>query len=212
MMPYSENLTLFLILLTGVLVVPGMDMAFVLANALTGGKRSGLAATAGIMTGGVCHAAFGTLAATGLSALVPILAKPMITVGSLYVMWIGIGLARSAVVLGPLERPPARPASIVYVQALATCLLNPKAWIFVLAVFPQFIKPNYGSFLFQGVVIGVATVVLQAVVYGGLALTAARGQALLARSPALTVWTTRIVGLMLVAIAVSTLIAGWREF
>src|SRR5437899_11483956 len=48
-MSYTENLWLFFILLFGIIAVPGMDMLFVLANALTGGGNRGLAATAGIM-------------------------------------------------------------------------------------------------------------------------------------------------------------------
>ena len=33
-MTYTDNLWLFLILLAGIIIVPGMDMLFVLANAL----------------------------------------------------------------------------------------------------------------------------------------------------------------------------------
>src|SRR6202012_907158 len=40
-MSYTENLWLFLLLLFGIIIVPGMDMMFVLANALTGGRRTG---------------------------------------------------------------------------------------------------------------------------------------------------------------------------
>src|SRR5215475_11561517 len=51
-MSYAENLWLYFLLLFGIIIVPGMDMLFVLANALTGGRGAGLAATAGIMLGG----------------------------------------------------------------------------------------------------------------------------------------------------------------
>jgi threonine/homoserine/homoserine lactone efflux protein len=37
---YSQNLWLFFVLLFGIIVVPGMDMLFVLTNALTGGRRA----------------------------------------------------------------------------------------------------------------------------------------------------------------------------
>ncbi|MGL4196504.1 MAG: LysE family translocator, partial [Allorhizobium sp.] len=36
-MTYAENLWLFSLLLAGIIVVPGMDMIFVIANGLTGG-------------------------------------------------------------------------------------------------------------------------------------------------------------------------------
>ena len=53
-MTYAENLWLFSLLLAGIIVVPGMDMIFVIANGLTGGRRAGIAATSGIMLGGAC--------------------------------------------------------------------------------------------------------------------------------------------------------------
>ena len=38
-MTYAENLWLFFTLLFGIIIVPGMDMVFVLANAITGSIR-----------------------------------------------------------------------------------------------------------------------------------------------------------------------------
>ena len=64
-MNYTENLWLFFVLLFGIIAVPGMDMLFVLANALTGGSNRGLAATAGIMLGGAVHTLNGTATAVG---------------------------------------------------------------------------------------------------------------------------------------------------
>ncbi|MCF3638574.1 LysE family translocator, partial [Rhizobium sp. TRM95111] len=60
-MTYAENLWLFFLLLTGIIVVPGMDMVFVLASALSGGRRAGLTAVFGIMTGGLVHTLYAAL-------------------------------------------------------------------------------------------------------------------------------------------------------
>ena len=58
-MDQAAHLWLFFVLVLGTILLPGLDMAFILASALTGGRRSGLTAVAGIMTGGVCHVAMG---------------------------------------------------------------------------------------------------------------------------------------------------------
>ncbi|MDZ5451725.1 LysE family translocator [Labrys sp. ZIDIC5] len=200
-MTYTDNLWLFLILLAGIIIVPGMDMLFVLANALTGGRRAGLAATTGIMAGGVCHTLFGTVAVAALSRLVPALATAMIVVGSAYMIWIGIRLLRSSITVGEVETGHAAALARIFGQGLMTCLLNPKAWLFVLAVYPQFLNPRFGPLWPQAVVMGLMTVLLQFAVYGGLALMAARGRDALTSSPALTIWAGRSVGLLLVAIA-----------
>ena len=48
-MTQTAHLWLYLVFLIGIIVLPGMDMAYVLGNALSGGLRRGLAAVAGIV-------------------------------------------------------------------------------------------------------------------------------------------------------------------
>ena len=91
-MAYSENLWLYFILLFGIIIVPGMDMLFVLANALTGGRSAGLAATAGIMLGGAVHAFNGALGIGLLSRFLPFLFNPLLIVGAPF---ISLSLSRS---------------------------------------------------------------------------------------------------------------------
>jgi threonine/homoserine/homoserine lactone efflux protein len=208
-MTYMENLWLFFLLLTGIIVVPGMDMMFVLANALTRGRRAGLAATFGLMVGGACHTVFGTVAVAGLSKLIPAIYGPMLMIGSAYMAWIGLSLARSSIVVDTVDAGALRSSRAVFGQGIVTCLLNPKAWLFILAVYPQFMTPAYGPLVPQALVMGVMTVAVQCVVYGGLALMAARGRDGLITNPALTIWVGRVAGLLLVAIAAITLLRGW---
>lgn len=200
-MTYSENLWLFFILLAGIVIVPGMDMLFVLANALTGGRRAGLAATSGVMAGGLCHTLFGTVAVAALSRLVPALASTMIVAGSAYMIWIGLKLMRSSITVGKVEGGRRAATGRIFGQGLATCLLNPKAWLFVLAVYPQFLRPNFGPLWPQAVVMGLMTILVQLSVYGSLALMAARGREALTSRPAFTVWVGRSAGLLLIAVA-----------
>ncbi len=209
-MTYAQNLSLFLVLLTGIIAVPGLDMIFVLANTLAGGKRAGLAATFGMMAGGLCHTLFGTMAVAGLGRLVPAISGPMLVVGSAYMIWIGITLARSAIVVGPIESATLRSSGTVFFQAVLTCLLNPKAWLFILAVYPQFMKADFGPLWAQALVMGAMTALVQFVIYGGLAWTAAVGRNSLVSNPRLTTWLGRGSGIALVVIATSVLLSHLR--
>lgn len=211
-MTYTENLWLFTLLLAGIITVPGMDMIFVTANTLTGGRRAGVAATSGIMLGGVFHTLFGTVAVTALSALVPQLAGPMLVIGSAYMIWIGYTLARSAIVIDGIEASKLHRTARIFTQGLITCLLNPKAWLFILAVYPQFMRAEYGPFWQQALVMGALTLMLQATVYGGLALAAAKGRDALTSKPQVTIWIGRAAGWLLVAVAVLMLVEGWRSW
>ena len=48
-MQETGHLWVFFVMVFGVILLPGLDMAFVLASSLVGGRRAGLAATAGIV-------------------------------------------------------------------------------------------------------------------------------------------------------------------
>jgi threonine/homoserine/homoserine lactone efflux protein len=209
-MTYPEALWIFSILLAGIIIVPGMDMIFVLANALTGGRRAGIIATFGIVTGGAFHTAFGAFAVVGLSRLVPELYGPMLLLGSLYMMWIGWTLIRSTITVDRVAGSAARPLPAIFAQAIVTCILNPKAWLFVLAVYPQFIRPDFGPLWAQALVIGVMVAAMQLTVYGGLGLMAAQGRDAMVGNPKLTIWSGRGAGLLLIAAALYTLWHGWQ--
>ncbi|WP_159946889.1 LysE family translocator [Rhizobium sp. 18065] len=204
-MSYAENLWLFLLLLTGIVIVPGMDMIYVLASALSGGKRAGLAATGGMMAGGAIHTVFGTLGTGALVALVPQLFTPLLIVGAGYMIWIGLSLVRSSITVGAVETGATRRLSSTFGQALVTCLLNPKAYLFVVAVYPQFLRPQYGSLLMQGAVMGLMTMAVQGLVYGSVALAGHGARHTLVENPGLTKAIGRSAGLLLIAAAIFTL-------
>jgi threonine/homoserine/homoserine lactone efflux protein len=204
-MAYFEHLWLFFVLLVGIIVVPGMDMMFVLANALVGGRRAGMAATAGIMLGGAAHALIGMAAVATLSQLVPQLFDVMLVAGSLYMMWVGYTLVQSRIEVEAVEAARQKPVGRILWQGLVTCLVNPKAWLFVLSVFTQFMKPEYGPLLPQALVMGLMAMSVQGAVYGGLALAALRGREALVSNPSTTVWIGRAAGWMLIAVATPTL-------
>jgi threonine/homoserine/homoserine lactone efflux protein len=206
-MSYLQNLSVYFALLFGIILVPGLDMTFVLANALAGGRRAGLAATAGVMAGGAVMTLIGALAAAGLAQALPMLAAPMLIVGSAYMGWIGFSLARSSITAERVEG--ARPArlGVLAGQGLATCVLNPKAWMFTLAVTPQFLRADYGALGPQAVALGAMTMATQGLIYGALALAAGQARATLIERPAVTIWIGRGAGWLLIAMAVFGL---WR--
>jgi threonine/homoserine/homoserine lactone efflux protein len=182
----------------------------VLANALTGGRRAGLAATFGMMAGGACHTVFGTVAVAALSTLIPTLSPVMLILGAAYMIWIGASLARSSITVDHVEGETRRATLKIFGQGLVTCLLNPKAWAFILAVYPQFMKPAFGPFWSQALVMGALTMAVQMIVYGGLALAAARGREALVSNPGVTITLGRAAGWLLVAVAAYMLVRSWQ--
>jgi threonine/homoserine/homoserine lactone efflux protein len=209
-MGYTENLWLFFLLLFGIIIVPGMDMLFVLANSLTGGRNRGLAATGGIMLGGVVHSLNGALGVGLLMHFIPILFNPLLLAGAGYMAFIGITLMRSSITVGDKGPAGSRSAWKAFRQGAVTCLINPKAYLFILAVYPQFLKPDYGPIWMQASVMGLMTIATQFAVYGGLAITAGRSRDLLIANPGVTAFAGRAAGLLLFAVSVFTVWEGWR--
>lgn len=204
-MDYIQHLWLYFVLLVGIVIVPGMDMMFVLANALVGGRAAGIAATAGIMLGGIAHTLIGFAAVALLSELVPQIFSAMLVIGSLYMMWIGWTLARSAITVDGVGRTTRKPLGLVALQGFTTCIVNPKAWMFVMSVVPQFLKPSFGPLLPQAIVMGVMTVAVQGAIYGGLALAALKSRDALVESPRTTIRMGKAAGWLLIVVAAFTL-------
>ncbi|MER9073840.1 LysE family translocator [Mesorhizobium sp. M0904] len=209
-MDYAANLWLFFLLLLGIIIVPGMDMLFVLANALTGGSSRGLAATGGIMLGGVVHTLNGALGVGLLMHFLPILFNPLLIAGAAYMAFIGITLMRSSITVGHDGPAASRSAWKAFRQGIMTCLINPKAYLFVLAVYPQFLRPDYGPIWMQAIIMGLMTIATQFAVYGGLAITAGRSRDLLVANPRATALAGRAAGLLLVAVSALTVWEGLK--
>ncbi|SCB20993.1 LysE family translocator [Rhizobium multihospitium] len=209
-MGYAENLWLFFILLLGIIIVPGMDMLFVLANSLTGGSNRGLAATGGIMLGGAVHSLNGAIGIGLLMHFVPVLFNPLLVIGGAYMAYIGYTLMRSSITVGGEGPAGSRSAWKAFRQGAVTCLINPKAYLFIFAVYPQFLKPDYGPMWIQAVIMGAMTIATQFAIYGGLAITAGRSRDLLVANPKATAFAGRAAGLLLVAVSAFTVWEGLK--
>ena len=210
-MEQTTHLWLFFVMVFGVVLLPGLDMAFVLASALVGGRRSGLAATAGIIAGGVCHVTLGALGIMAVLKLFPAAFNVVLLAGAVYIAWIGWSLLRSRAAFGAVQTQVARPSqAATFRQGMLTNLLNPKAYLFMLAIFPQFLKPEYGELWVQAIVLWLIIAATQALVYGGMALAGDRARDWMEQRPHANRLLARIVGAVLLAMALLTAIEGWR--
>ena len=209
-MNHVEQLWLFFALVFGIMVLPGLDMAFVLGSTLAGGRRRGFAALAGVVAGGVCHVVMTAMGISVLLKLIPGAFNALLLAGALYIAWIGISLMRSDAAPALQPDAPRRSHAATFRQGMLTCLLNPKAYLFMLAVFPQFLRPEHGPIAMQALVLWLIIALNQLCVYGGLALIADRARAWLQGKPTAGMLATRCVGALLIAAAMFTGIEGWR--
>ncbi|WP_433469096.1 LysE family translocator [Spirillospora sp. CA-128828] len=133
-------------------VVPGLDTFLVLRTSVAQGRRCGLAAALGILTG--C-AVWGLATAVGLTALLTAshLAYDVVRVcGAAYLVWLGAtALWRARKKTGEDVRPePVVVAgrAAAFRAGVGTNLLNPKAGVFYMSLVPQFMPhgaPVFGT-------------------------------------------------------------------
>lgn len=208
-MSYAQNLWIFFILVLGIIIVPGMDMFFVIANALTGGRARGLMATAGVMLGGIFHTVFAAICVGVLTTLPGGVFTAILLAGATYMAWIGWTLVKSTITVTSLGAGGTASLRQAFMQGFVTCVLNPKAYMFTLAVYPQFMLPQYGPAWIQAIPMGLITIAVQGSVYGGLGLAAAKSRDFLTGYPAVTIWIGRGAGALFLAVAAWTV---WRTF
>jgi threonine/homoserine/homoserine lactone efflux protein len=204
-------LWLFFLMVLGIVAVPGMDMAFVFGSSLRGGARAGLLAVAGIMMGGVFHV---VAAALGLSLLVqwwPGLFNALLVAGAAYIAWIGVQLWRSEPQAALTPSPLQADERSTFGRALLTCMLNPKAYVFTLAVFPQFMASGERALWLQFVWMGLIVCAVQGGVYGSVALAAGRASAGMISRPRMQLFVLRATACVLVVGAVLAVASGWRS-
>jgi leucine efflux protein len=163
--------TIFIVLL------PGPNSLYVLSVASQRGVRAGYLGACGIFAG---DAILMVLSATGVASLLqasPALFMVLKYIGAAYLAWLGIGLLRAAWVTwhapATTDAPPSRvDATRPFRAALAISLMNPKAIMFFVSFFIQFVDPGYAypalSFAILGLICQIISgVYLSLLILGG---------------------------------------------
>lgn len=141
-MPSPTSWRLFLSAALVLALLPGPGMLYVLARALGGGRKAGVAAALGTATGGLGHVVG---AAVGLSAVLAASAAAYSVVryaGAAYLVYLGLRTLLGGDGNAGESPSPAASARRAYRQGVITELLNPKTALFFLAFLPQFVNRN----------------------------------------------------------------------
>lgn len=208
---HTSHLWLFSLMVLGIIALPGMDMAYVLASTLAGGRKLGMAAVMGIVAGGASHVLMAALGVGLLLSIYPVAFNALLVLGSIYIVYIGWCLWRGAGALGEVSKLQVRSEWQTFWRGAATCLMNPKAYVFMVAVFPQFVRPAYGSLTTQAIAMGLIIATIQFMVYGGMAWGTGGLQNWLNHNRTTQVMIGRGVGVLLIFAAALTGVHGWRH-
>ncbi|MFD3516024.1 leucine efflux protein LeuE [Streptomyces sp. NPDC058657] len=183
------DLPTYLVGLVLIVLLPGPNSLYVLSVAARRGVRSGYKAAAGVWCG---DAVLMVLSAAGVASLLqanPLLFGIVKYAGAGYLTWLAIGMMRAAWSMWRTRREvrsarsdgadsaPAATAERPYRRALVISLLNPKAILFFISFFVQFVDPAYAypalSFVLLGAFAQLASFLyLTALIFSGTRLAA----------------------------------------
>jgi leucine efflux protein len=127
-----------------IILVPGPNTFFVLKTSIAGGLRNGYTAAAGVFIG---DAVLMFLAYAGVATLIkttPVLFNIVRYLGAIYLLWLGGKMLYSTFVQ---RTPPQSDNDVhkgdIFKRSLVLSLTNPKAILFYVSFFVQFIDIHY---------------------------------------------------------------------
>jgi len=174
------DLTTFILGTIFIVLLPGPNSLYVMTVASRWGIGAGYRGACGIFVG---DALLMILSATGVASLLqatPALFMVLKVAGAVYLSWLGFGLLRSAWrtwrgQVEPLSRQENLDPSHPFKTALIISLMNPKAILFFISFFIQFVAPDYPhpalSFLILGIIVQICSALyLSALIFGGAKL------------------------------------------
>lgn len=151
-----SNLVALAIATSILVMIPGPNVALIVANSLKYGFRMGVATVVGTTVGVGLQL---LLVVFGLAAVVALAADALTWIrwaGVVYLVWLGIRTWREPP--GDLTRIEAAP--VMFRRGLLIALLNPKTLLFNAAFVPQFVGVGAQPVLQLGIVAGIYLAVL----------------------------------------------------
>lgn len=161
------------------ILVPGPNVAIIVANSLAHGTRHGLMTVAGTSSAMVPQLALTVLGMTSLMAVLSEWFDWLRWIGVGYLVFLGLRAWMTSPNGGDDAQPEPPSSRAHFWQGLLISATNPKTLLFYAAFFPQFIDPA-ATALPQLVTMAVTFLVVATVLDGGYAILAGRVRPLLA--------------------------------
>ena len=169
----------FIATVTVLMLMPGPNVALIVANSMAYGARYGLLTVAGTSSAMVVQLGLTAFGMTQLLGTLGVWFEWLRWIGVVYLIYLGVAQWRAPPVDLTRMRPQPRSARAIYLRAFLVSLTNPKTLLFYGAFFPQFVvlTRTVGA---QVAVLSVTFLGIALLVDGAWALVAGRARGLLA--------------------------------
>ncbi|MBE1285741.1 MAG: LysE family translocator [Rhodobacteraceae bacterium] len=179
-------------------LTPGADMMYALGQGLKSGRKSAVAASAGISMGGLIHVLLAGLGLGGVVAALPWAFEVIRWVGVAYLLYLAWGAFCGSAVG---RETPMVSTGQAFRKGLMVNLTNPKVILFVLAFIPQFVDPTAGPILPQFLVLGAIISFGGFFINGAVGVFAGSAAQILTESKGAQIWLGRVSGTIFAGLA-----------
>ena len=164
---------------TILMLIPGPNVALIVANSVAYGPKYGLLTVAGTSSAMVLQLGLTALGMTEMLGTLGSWFEALRWIGVAYLVYLGLAQWRAPATDLTRTRPEPKSARAIYLRALLVSLTNPKTLLFYGAFFPQFIAADrpIGA---QVALLSATFLGLALLVDGGWAVVAGRARGVLA--------------------------------
>lgn len=184
-------------------IVPGPDMAYLLARSIAQGRKAGFIAALGINAGAYTHLFAAIIGISAILATSAVAFSILKWVGAAYLIYIGVQAFRNRGALN-IEgtKLKGRESKKIFWQGFLSDALNPKVAVFYLAFLPQFVSPEGINPTLQLLILGVTVNMVGIIVSLILVYFSTLATEKLRNNNAFTTWLNRAMGTVFVALGV----------
>jgi len=183
-------------------ISPGPDNIFVLTQSLAHGVKSGIAITAGLISGCIVHT---TLLAFGVSAIITASETAYFIVkiiGALYLLYLAYKVYRSDSAIVLQQTSTQKSFRKLFLTGVYMNLVNPKVLLFFLAFFPVFLWNENGNTVSQFYILGIVFMIVSFLVFSLIAILAGSISTIIKKTTQVGVFLKWLQILVFVGIAV----------
>ena len=193
----------FVFAVAGLMLLPGPNVALIVANSVSHGVRYGILTVAGTSTAMIIQLAVTAFGLTGLLRALGEWFEVIRWAGVVYLVYLGVMQWRAPPPDLRGGSPTPGPRRVIFARALLVCLTNPGVLLFYGAFFPQFISstPHFAA---QMVLLCVTFVCVAAVIDTGWAIAAGWARRFLATRVRLA---NRVAGGLLITAGIGLAVA-----
>jgi len=152
-----NDLPFFLLAVLILAITPGPNMIYLISRSLIQGKKAGLISLFGVVCGFLFHIVLVSFGLTAILLSVPYAYFVLKTAGTFYLLYLAYQAfkpnGKNIFDVNPSLSKDSNKK--LFSVGFLTNVLNPKVAVFYVSLFPQFIKPEYGSILIQSLELGV---------------------------------------------------------